>query len=627
MRSPAEIAFRLRQEFSNLYFLFLPPPLQKEPRLPALPDAAPVIERLRSTSFATEVVRLANEILSGRIPIFGEVLTTGEDIRWRRDYVHQVETDPAYFRHIAYLDFVRSGDHKHIWELNRHQHMVVLAQAFRFSGEHTYLDEIRRQLTSWEAANPFLRGINWVSALEAAFRALSWIWVDHLTGEWLGSPNRQNLATGLYHHGCFLERNLSIYFSPNTHLIGEAVALHTLGLLYPEFPTSARWQARGAEILEAEMESQVMADGSHMEQSTYYHVYALDFFLWHAVRGKPSLRYLDKLARMADYLDALLGAAGRLPAIGDDDGGRMFHPYGARNAFGPATMATCAVRLERPEWIRSAEDLAEQAAWWIGKPALECTPAPHTRPCSRLFPNAGVAIMTAGDVQIVAKAGGFGPRSAGHSHSDVLSFVCRRGSRELLIDPGTFTYVADAEWRDRFRGSASHNTIRIDGADQAEPAGPFRWRGLPDAKIREWISKPDRDLLDAHCRYAGFVHRRRWIFLKQQHLLLILDQVEGPSGDHQVEQFWHAGDSTETFDQMAFSRPAEFVPAWRSRVFGSKESAAARCVTYRGPLPVSLAAAVSFREPLEHLTLDAHGEIYTLRVKLRGGLVVETVLK
>ncbi len=626
MRRPAEIAFRLRQELANLYLWRLPPPLTREPKRPPLPDAAPVIERLRPTAFPAEVLRLADEVLRHHIPIFGGVIDTGPEIQWRRDYVHKVETGTPYFRSVPYLDFIRSGDHKYIWELNRHQHLVILAQAFRFSGERAYLEEAQRQVESWLAANPFLRGINWASALETAFRALSWIWLDHLAGEWLPAAFRQSLLTALYRHGCFLEKNLSIYFSPNTHLIGEAAALHTLGLLYPEFPRSARWCARAGELLEAEMEAQVLADGSHMEQSAYYHVYALDFFLWHAVRAKTSARFRDKLGRMADYLDALLGAAGRLPLIGDDDGGRVFHPYGARTAFGPATLATCAVRLERPEWIRSAEDLAEQAAWWIGEPALNCTPAPRAQASSRLFPNAGVAIMTAGDVQIVAKAGGFGAHSAGHSHSDVLSFVCRRGTRELLIDPGTYTYMADAEWRNRFRGSAAHNTIRIDGADQAEAAGPFRWQNLPEVGVREWVSTPDRDSLDAHCRYNGFLHRRRWVFLKPD-LLLVLDQIEGPPGEHLVEQFWHAGDGAETFDYLAFSRPAEFVPAWRSRVFGSKESAAARCVTYRGALPVSLAAAISFREPLEHLTLEAYGEVYTLRAKLRGGEVVESQIQ
>ena len=626
MRSPAEIAFRVRQEVANLYHWRVPPPLTCEPGRPDLPEIDPVAERLRPTSFAGEVLRLADEILRHRIPIFGEILDTGPEIHWRRDYAHQLETGTQYSRRIPYLDVNSAGDHKSVWELNRHQHLVVLAQAFRLSGNSAYIEEARQQMESWLADNPFLRGINWASALETGFRALSWIWVDHLAGTAMPAAFRQTLVTALYRHGCFLEDNLSIYFSPNTHLIGEAVALSTLGLLYPEFPQSARWQARASEVLEGEMESQVMADGSHVEQAAYYHLYALDFFLWHAVRAKPSARFRTKLTRMADYLDALLGPAGRLPFIGDDDGGRVFHPYGARTAFGAASMATCAVLLDRPEWIRSPEDLAEQAAWWIGEPALRRAPAPRPRACSRLFPNAGVAIMTAGDVQIVAKAGGFGPGSAGHSHSDVLSFVCRRGIRWLLIDPGTYTYVGGAEWRDRFRGSAAHNTIRIDGADQAQPAGPFRWDGRPEVRIHDWKSTAERDLLDAECRYAGFRHRRCWLFLKPD-VLLILDRVDGPPGEHLVEQFWHGGDRAETFDYLSFSRPAEFIPGWRSRVFGSKESAAARCVSYQGPLPVSLAAAVSFREPLEHLALDSRGEGCTIRLQFRGGQVVETVMQ
>ena len=51
--------------------------------------------------------------------------------------------------------------------------------------------------------------------------------------------------------------------------------------------------------------------------------------------------------------------------------------------------------------------------------------------------------MASDDVQLVIKAGPFGEGSGGHSHSDVLSLTARAGGREVLIDPGTFTYVAD----------------------------------------------------------------------------------------------------------------------------------------------------------------------------------------
>src|SRR5438477_8622030 len=172
-----------------------------------------------------------------------------------------------------------------------------------------------------------------------------------------------------------------------------------------------------------------------------------------------------------------MGTAGVLPLIGDDDGGRLFHPYGDRTRFGRATLATCAILFHRPEWLYCPGDLACQAAWWVG--TSEAAPQLEARAAigagSHFFADAGMALMACGKVHVVIKAGPFGEGSGGHSHSDILSLVARTGDREILIDPGTYTYVADPIERDRFRGSAAHNTIRIDGRDQAIPAGPFRW--------------------------------------------------------------------------------------------------------------------------------------------------------
>jgi hypothetical protein len=620
VRRPREIAFRLKQELANLNLRHFPPPLASTPQ-PPKPWAA--TEQIRGTAFSSEILRLAAEIMCHRFPIFGGVIDSGPEIDWRRDYIHNKETGTPYFRRIPYLDFRSVGDHKYIWELNRHQHLVVLAQAYCLSGIPDYLEEAQRQLESWMAQNPPLRGINWASALEVALRALSWVWLDRLAGHALPPAFRRAFLQSLYLHGRFLEPNLSVYFSPNTHLLGEAVALHTLGACYPDFPRSPRWRRLGAEVVEEQIERQVGGDGAHFEQSTYYHVYALDFFLWHELLDQTSERYQEKLLRMAEYLDVLLGPSGRMPLIGDDDGGRVFHPYGDRAGFGRPTLATCGIHFDRPEWIRSSDDLQEQGAWWAGQALQPTDPSrdrkgavarnhPATR--SRLFPESGIAVMTAADIHIVIKAGGFGPSTAGHSHSDVLSFVCLIGSSDLLVDSGTYTY-SDPIWRDRFRGSAGHNTIRIDGKDQATPAGPFRWSGRPDVHISEWVSTDERDFLDAECRYSGFQHRRRLLFSKPD-VLFVLDHVSGPPGEHLVEQFWHAA-SQDTFGRMAFSQPSESMEAWHSPIFGSKEPAAARRSVYRGPLPAMLAAAISFGGRPETLTLEESQGTVTLH--LPGG--------
>ncbi len=113
----------------------------------------------------------------------------------------------------------------------------------------------------------------------------------------------------LYLHGCYLENNLSFYFSPNTHLLGEALALHALGLFFAdsEEPPAGNISARS--IMREQMERQVHADGSHIEQSTYYHLYATDMFCCTRFWRNRTVRTWTSWKRMADYLHAVMGPA------------------------------------------------------------------------------------------------------------------------------------------------------------------------------------------------------------------------------------------------------------------------------------------------------------------------------
>src|SRR5258706_5735389 len=150
-----------------------PRDLADHPKLDCLPDPTVASAAIRDTSSAGELISLAEKILAHRTPLFGYTIESGPEIAWRRDPIGGCETPPDYFRRIPFLDTARTGDHKLIWELNRHQHLVVLAQAHRLTGRDEFVAEIRAQLESWFLQNPFGAGINWTSALEVAFRALS----------------------------------------------------------------------------------------------------------------------------------------------------------------------------------------------------------------------------------------------------------------------------------------------------------------------------------------------------------------------------------------------------------------------------------------------------------------------
>ena len=620
MRSPAELSFRLRQEALNLwYYLAKPkPPAGAAAATPfrQLPDPTTTANCLKGSPYAASVIAAASAMLAGQYRFLGLETEFGPDIHWRRDLLSGRETGSAYFRRIPYLDPAIAGDHKVVWEPNRHQHLVLLAQAFLLTKDRRYLAEIIRQLETWFAQNPFQCGINYTSALEVAFRSLSWLWIYHLCGPSLEPAFRDRLLTAIYQHGLHLDANLSVYFSPNTHLIGEAVALHAIGVLLPELPGAARWAAHAAAILSAGIHKQVRQDGVYFEQSTYYHVYALDMFLFHGLLAGvvATEAYRAKLGDMAEFLAAVLGRHGELPCFGDDDGGRFFHPFGPHAGYGRATLATCGIVLNRPDWIHSTDDFAEQAAWWLPQFPNAPARAAAREPKTSAFPHSGFYVMAAGDIQLIADAGPFGPWSAGHSHADTLHFTLRDGAEELLIDPATYTYIGDPAWRNLFRGTAMHNTVRVAGLDQADAKGPFGWLNPPQVAIEQWTSQSTHDLLIATCSHHGFTHRRRLLFVKSG-AVLVLDEVEG-SGEHAVEQFWHLGGSPRMISKECFaigrrswlllpkgtmvewSEGGEF--GWRSAALGVKT--ASPCIRSMGTsaLPVYRAAMIVFgdREPV-----------------------------
>jgi hypothetical protein len=631
MRSFEEIRFRLRQEVMNAALRVRPPKprLSAKPRPEALPDASSVAQRLKGTPYAAGLERLGEQILEHRFPLLGVEIVTGPAIRWRRDYINGIETPAHYFRRVPYLNRDLAGDHKNVWELNRHQHLVLLAQAWILTGRREFIDVIERHIPEWLAQNPFQCGINWASALEVAFRALSWMWVLHIAGPQLTAELRQRMLTELYRHGLHLEYNLSVYFSRNTHLLGEAVALHAVGRLFPQFPRSTVWEKLGAETVRRELDYQVLADGAHFENSSYYHVYALDFFLLHYILAGRPRDYEPVLGRMADYLDALLGPTREIPLIGDDDGGRLFHPYGRHTEYGRATIATASVLLGRNGWYFDADDLHGQCTWWTG--VVEA-PKPPRRPLtSRLFSSCGIAVCSAPGVQVIVDAGTFGAGRGGHSHSDTLQIVVRRGGEELLVDPGTYTYVGDPMWRNWFRGSAAHNTIRIDGRDQAMPRGPFGWQSKPSVRVLDWDTSATADYIDAECRYDSFTHRRRVLYVKP-HLIYVLDTIaSSDSNPHTVEQFWHSAARCEPLSPhayeigaaavLAFDRqyPAAVQAGWRSTAFATKEPAPVVCVTAANvALPIHMAAVVDLHSSYPPVEVVLEAAVGAIRIH-RGG--------
>ena len=517
----------------------------------------------------------ADLLCRGRFNLLGyHDLSFGNPVDWHLDPIAGRRAPRAHWSRLDPLDPSVVGDSKVTWELNRHQWLVRLGQAYRLSGDERYAETFAQALRSWIEANPRGLGINWASSLEVSLRVISWCWALCLFRESKAlSPELfVRVLAAIQAQASHVERYLSYCYSPNTHLTGEALGLFYAGVLFPEMRSAARWRSVGERILLAECERQILPDGVYFEQSTCYQRYTAEIYLHFLILaarngiGVPA-GVGERVRRMLDVLIAVRRPDGSTPQIGDSDGGWLL-PLAARTADDfSGIFSTAAAFFGRSDYAWAAGGVTPEVLWLLGARGREAftalRPTPPGTPPSRRFADGGYVIMrtsweTAAH-QLILDAGPLGcPVSGGHGHADLLSIQCSVFGETFLTDAGTDRYTPAPEWRDAFRSTAAHSTVLVDGASQAVPAGPFRWQSRPEARLHQWISTHAFDFADAsHAAYRRLpdpvLHRRRVLFVKPRYWLLA-DDLEG-EGVHGVElQFQFAPSIAVSVDSTLWAR-------------------------------------------------------------------------
>ena len=507
------------------------------------------------------LLQRARRILAGRFDLLGlKDLNFGQPIDWHLEPIAGTSAPLVHWSQIDYLNSNLTGDKKITWELNRHQYFATLGRAYWYTGDEEFAKTFADHIQSWMQCNPPKLGINWASSLEVGFRSIAWLWALHFFrySVNLTPPLFQQVLKLLYIHARHLEKYLSTYFSPNTHLTGEALALFYLGLLLPQFRDSSRWRATGEEVLLRELARHVRPDGVYFEQSSYYHRYTTDFYLHYILLLQANDldvpdRLRQKLAALLDHLMYITRPDGTSPLFGDDDGGAlMMLDESAPDDF-RATLATGAALLQRGDYKLVARDTTEETFWLMGVEGLkQLDSLEKTLPngTSRAFEEGGYYVMREGwseqDNYMLIDCGPLGGLKYGHAHADTLSFELAAGGRTALVDPGTFTYTGSKVERDYFRSSAAHNTLTIDGESSSTSDGPFSWKQVADARTLKWISEPRFDFFmgqhDGYLRLRSpALHRRSVLFLKNAYWVVV-DEVD-TEGLHDYDLHFHFADS------------------------------------------------------------------------------------
>ena len=421
----------------------------------------------------------------------GEVFV-GTPPKWTREPVSGKTTELRHWSGIRHLDTESVGDHKFVWELNRHQYLLAAALIWLVDEDDRAGALVQDHLESWIASNPVKLGINWVSSLEIAYRAISWCWVLWLLR---GAPWRGQLLDAVFEsleeHGLHIERYLSTYYSPNTHLTGEALGLVYIGTALPWSDHAARFIARGSEILDQCIEWQVTSDGVYFEQSTQYQRYTTEIYLHHVLlaraAGRPVTSTVSRrLGAMLELLRTTASSSGVGPLLGDDDGGLLLPVDARAPADLRGLLLAGATALGKPELRVPGDAVTGMSYLLCGYDATEAMiQAPLLDPpwTDRHFREGGIAVFRDGWGQssavAVIDAAPHGALSCGHSHADALSMTLSLGALPIFVDRGTLTY-SGAE-RNEFRETKSHNTMELDSRSSITAAGPFKWQLVPPA--------------------------------------------------------------------------------------------------------------------------------------------------
>ncbi len=414
---------------------------------------------------------------------------------------------------------VDMGDVKYVWEPNRLQMLHPLAAAIAGTQDQNARQVAFAIVSSWAAANSPYRGVNWKSGIELALRLVSLTLLVAAAGPATLSPEQRAMLRAIVvAHARYLAAFPSLYSSANNHRIAEGLGLFLAGALLPDLSEARAWLDEGRHIIETEAKRQILSDGVGAEQSPTYQAFSMEMIALAAQLandlGMPlDPKVIERLVRGAEFLSWLSDENGFVPAIGDDDEGRVIaRPPDREPRYVASVIAAVAGLTKHKVLSIPARD-----------PHLRDVifDSPHRSSVHhrglRIFEQGGVSVanetLFGRSVHLVFDHGPLGllPLAA-HGHADALAIWLTIDGEPVFIDAGTYRYFSGGETRSALREGLAHNSLVIDRVTPSRAATAFSWKTSASARLIEATHGPAWSVAGEHDGYRkgfGVRHVRR----------------------------------------------------------------------------------------------------------------------
>lgn len=449
---------------------------------------------------------------------------------------------PVQFDGAIDWQYQPDDDPEFTYQLNRHRYWVCLGQAYAVTGDEQYVRCYLAQLHDWIEKNPLdhnTKKTTW-RTIEAGLRAEAWI---KSMGYMAASPLVTDAVfaeflTALKQHGEYLAAHDVPFSTKSNWGVLENSGLYAIGKVFELDDSDCSFAQVAVRRLVRQLNTQIMDDGVHWEQSPMYHNEVLKCCL-------EVLRIADKTG---DELPPVLAVKAQQMAIVN----RIWQqPDGSQPAVGDSdvtdlrdVLTICAWQFRDPV-LKSGgfERIDFEGIWDYG-----CDAAGSYAAMEKVMPettsfwlkDSGNCYLRSGWQETAdylhLRCGSLG---GGHGHFDKLHINLWFGGEEFFTDCGRYTYV-DGDKRRELKGSLSHNTIVVDGQDYSRCIDSWDVAGLPLPVNAVYNRKGIFTLFGGgHLGYQEKgIYLNRKVLAVGTKMILIMDEIFG-SGTHSYRQQFH----------------------------------------------------------------------------------------
>jgi hypothetical protein len=302
------------------------------------------------------------------------------------------------------------------------------------------------------------------------------------------------------------------YQPENNHCVNEAAALYELGVAFPTLPHAQAWLALAKQRFHWQLDGLIDADGQLIENSPYYDFYAMSKYSEiydYSVAQNSSItsNFGTKLASMTRFATYILQPDSQVPLLGasietaiNDHG-----VYLGLTAADPKLryVLTHGAQGTQPDqnsvYFKASGLTVMRSGWQSGS----------------AFPDSTYLTYNIGQYRTA------------HSDLDALGITLYGAGGALLPGPGLYTYQPGV-YRNYFHGTASENTVVVDGKSQVQGNGT----GTPLKTSNGMTYQSAESSL-----YYGVTHQRMVMMIDANHILVV-DRLSSATV-HTYQQMFH----------------------------------------------------------------------------------------